>query len=302
MCHLFHLLCHLFRFLCHLFHCNNICKVGIIGYHNSMKLAIEHLPAAHRQRQSTAPKVTMSNALTRAAHGLSLPEMRLVALAVSKMNSRASATVPDGYGGTQTAPLVSELHARDYAEAFGGSINNGYHVLEKAAISLMKKQVAFFQEAHRRGNKKLKGTIIRVQWVGRSDYIKEEGKIIIYWYKDIVPHLLDLRKHFTVYRLAQIKHLKHKSAVRLLALLERFKSTGVAEYDLEDFCMSMDAAPSFKKNFGMLRRRIIDPAVTELNKHADLDVSYDTKKTGKKVTGLRFTFEPSKQKVLDLGI
>ena len=266
-----------------------------------MKHATEHLPATHRQRQSAAPKVTMSNALTRAAHGLSLPEMRLVALAVSKMNSRASATVPDGYGGTRPAPLVSELHARDYAEAFGVSENDGYKILEKAAISLMRKHVTFYSEAHRRGSKKLKDTIKRVQWVGSSEYVRNEGKIRIRWYDEIVPQLLGLRQHFTVYRLAQIKHLKHKSAVRLLPLLERFKSTGVAEYTVEDFCMSIEAAPSFQKNFGMLRRRIIEPAVRELNEHSDLLVTYETRKEGKKVVALRFAFKPNPQGTLDFG-
>lgn len=263
-----------------------------------MRHVSDHLPAL---RRSGHPKVTMSNALTRAAHGLSLPEMKLMALAVSKMDSKSSAKVPDGYGGTKIKTLVSELHAREYAEAFGVSESDGYKMLEKAALSLMKKHVTFYTEEHKRGGKKLVETIKRVQWVGSSEYIRQEGKIRIRWYDEIVPHLQDLRKHFTTYRLAQIKYLRHKSAVRLLALLERFKSTGEADYSVEDFCMSIEAAPSLRKDFGQLRRRIIDPAVQELNLHSDWSIEYNARKTGKKVTHLHFTFQPNLQRSLDFG-
>ena len=243
----------------------------------------------------------MSNAITIAAQRLSLPELRVVALAVSKLDSKSPATRQDSNGRYVPVELVSRLHARDYAEAFGVSEKDGYEVLKATATKLLQRLITFYIPAHKRDGKTIKETYRVVQWSSACEYTKGSGEIRIEWHKDVAPHLLGLQKHFTVYRLAQLRHLRHKSSVRLLALLERFKKTGVAHYELDDFCMSMDAAPSLQKNFGMLRTRIIEPAVKELNDHSDLIVKWEPIKTGRKITAMRFTFEPNPQGTLDFG-
>ena len=55
--------------------------------------------------------VTMSNALTRAGHGLSLSEKRIVAASIAKLDSRVSL-------GSQGVPF-SRLTAAEYSETFG---------------------------------------------------------------------------------------------------------------------------------------------------------------------------------------
>ena len=265
-----------------------------------MEHVTEHLPAAPRKGAGSS-LVTVSNALTRAAQRMSLPEMRILALAVSKLDSKAPAYERDRNGQLVPVALASVLHARDYAEAFGVSENDGYEVLKATALKLLRRLIIFYVPAHRRDGKDIKATMRAIQWASACEYMRGSGEIRIEWHKEVVPHLLGLQKHFTVYRLAQIRYLKHKSSIRLLALLEMFKKTGVAEFTLEDFCTSMDAAPSLQKTFGMLRKRIIEPAVQELNEHSDLLVTWVPKKTGRKITSLRFTFKPNPQGTLDFG-
>ena len=180
-----------------------------ICYNNSMKPVTESLPAPLRLRgRPSDPRVTMSNALTRAAHRLDLPEKRVVALAISKMDSRAPARTLDSNGRQVSAELVSRLHARDYADAFGVTESDGYKLLKSAALNLMRRLITFYIPAHKRDGKLIRETFRTVQWTSACEYTKGSGEIRIEWHKDVVPHLLGLQKHFTVYRLAQMKHLR----------------------------------------------------------------------------------------------
>ena len=62
----------------------------------------------------------------------------------------------------------------------------------------------------------------------------------------------------------------------------------------------MDAKPSHRKDFGMLRRSVIEPAVRELRDKDGFDVAWKAIKAGRKVTALEFTFEKSKQGRFDV--
>jgi len=77
--------------------------------------------------------VTMSNALIRAGHGLSLSEKRIVALAIAKMDSK---------GRLRTAPDISRIYAHEYAEAFEVAPNTAYEALQDAAKQLFKRQIS----------------------------------------------------------------------------------------------------------------------------------------------------------------
>ncbi|MFP4832907.1 replication initiation protein [Paraburkholderia sp. BR10879] len=56
----------------------------------------------------------------------------------------------------------------------------------------------------------------------------------------------------------------------------------------------MDAPPSCVKDFGQVRRRIIDVAVDELTGKDGLLIEWKpTKQGGRKVTGLEFRFKPN---------
>ncbi|MDF7606422.1 replication initiation protein, partial [Escherichia coli] len=74
-----------------------------------------------------------------------------------------------------------------------------------------------------------------------------------------------------------------------------FEKTGVAEYTIEDFAVSMDATPKQRENFAAIRRKIIEPAVKELNDKDGWVIQWQPIKAGRKVAKVRFTFKRDPQ-------
>jgi plasmid replication initiation protein len=237
--------------------------------------------------------VTMSNALTRAGHGLTLAEKRVVMMAVSKLDSMK--VMRPG----EMLPSV-KITAAEYAEIAEVDMRTAYEALQGAAKNLFERKLTFYEPAHKRNGKPLKPIRNDMRWVGRCQYHEGEGWVQLAWWPDLLPHLACLKKQFTTYQLQQASALRSVYSWRLLELLMRFKSTGKAEYTIEDFCTSMDATEKQRANFNNIRRRIIEPAVKELTEKDGWLIQWEPIKAGRKVKAVRFTFMRNPQGSLDL--
>lgn len=249
----------------------------------SKSKALEHYKADCPERDAGDRWITMTNALTRAGHGLSLAEKRIVMAAVSKMDSRR-AVMPG------TAP-VTRITAMEFAELFGVDTDTAYDQLQAAAKNLYQRSITVFQPSHKRGRKRIgdKGTVTRMRWVGRATYHEGEGWIELAWWHEVLPYLTGIKKQFTKYQLKQASALRSVYSWRLLELLTRFQSSGKAEYTIEDFKASMDAPPSLS-DFAQVKRRIIEPAVKELTEKDGWLIQWEPVKRGRRVASVRFTF------------
>lgn len=253
--------------------------------------ALANYDAADLERPTGERWVTMSNALTRAGHGLTLAEKRIVAAAVSKLDSRRA--MPPG-----EVPRT-RITAMEYAETFSVDLDTAYDQLRDAAKQLYKRSITFFEPAYKRNGKPLPPTMVQMRWVGSVKYQAGEGWVELAWWPDLMRHLIGLRKQFTTYQLQQASALRSVYSWRLLELLMRFESTGWAEYTIEDFKASMDAPPSLS-DFGQVKRRIIDPAVKELIEKDGWLIQWEPIKAGRKVKAVRFTFMRNPQVSLPL--
>ncbi len=240
------------------------------------RMPIEKPAHSAQQKERT---VWMSNALVRAAQGLNLAEKRITALAIAEIDRRA------------TSLPVTTLRALDYAKQYEVDEHTAYDALARAGKSLMRKQIRHIES---------NGTEELNQWVLRSKYKKHEGVVEIEWSPFVVPHLIQLKQNFTTYKLKQASALRSIHAWRMLELISQYKDTGKLAISLEDFAAAMEASAAQRANFAHMRRQIIEPALKELAEKDDLVVALERIKTGKKVTGLRFTFEKAKQQRLPL--
>lgn len=229
--------------------------------------------------------VNMSNALVRAAQGLSLTEKRIMSCAVAKLDSVRSWT-PE--------KLRVRLTAVEYAEAFGVDESTAYTQLQEGADKLFHRY-ASWTEKGRKGD-----IIVKSHWCGSVKYYKGEGWIELLFHHEIAPHLFLLRKQFTSYKLSQASALRSLYSWRLLELLMQFKSKGHLTITIEDFAEAMDAPQSMRANFAAMRRRIIEPAVKELTEKDHYILAWEPVKAGRRVKALKFDFKPDPQQRLDL--
>lgn len=252
---------------------------------SAMKRAVRSLVVVTESLGPGDSWVTMSNALTRAGHGLTLAEKRLVMLAVSKLDSMK--IMHPG----EMLPSV-KITAKEYADTYGLDPRSGdtYETLKAAAKALYGRSITFFEPAFRRNGEPLKPIRNDMRWVGRCQYHENEGWIQLAWWPDLLPSLLGLKKQFTSYQLQQANALRSVYSWRLLELLSRFKENGWAEYTIEDFTTSMDAPPSLLKDFGQVKRRIIEPAIKELQEKDGWNIQWSPIKAGRKVVKLNFVF------------
>ena len=248
-----------------------------------------YTPEAH---EAGSRWVTMSNALTRAGHGLSLGEKRLMAIAISKLDSRKGVRPGEA--------LSTRVSAAEYSEAYDVDINTAYEQLKEAGKHLYNRSITFYEPAFKRNGKPIKPTLVNMRWVGQADYQEGEGWIELHWWHAVLRHLVGLSKQFTSYQLQQTMAFRSAHSYKLLELLMRFKSTGWAEYSIEDFATSMDATEKQKADFAKIRTKIIEPAIKDLTEKDGWLIQWRPIKAGRKVKALRFDFMRNPQQRLDL--
>lgn len=245
-----------------------------------------------KQHALTTPEsdlqISMSNAVARSAQGLSLFEKRTVALAMGKTDSLSAQVLHKA----STQGWSVRLLALDYAESWQIAPKNAYVQLKEATEALMHRQAVFKTET-RRGQK-----ITRVNWVSKSVYHEGEGWVEIKFTPDIAPHLLGLRTRFTSYKLAQAGALRSLYAWRMLELFTSWQDKGKWVVDIEDFADSVEAPETYRKDFGQLRRRIIEPAIKELREKDNWLIEWEPIKAGRRVSSLSFRFARNPQQSL----
>lgn len=135
----------------------------------------------------------------------------------------------------------------------------------------------------------------KTRWISAIDYIPETGKVELYFAHRMLPYLSELRGQFTFYTLESIGAMNSIYAIRLYELLIQWKTTGIREIELGWLKKQFQIEgkyPSIKD----FKKRVIEPAIKEINEFSDIEVSWTQRKTGRKVTHLTFVFNQKASK------
>lgn len=230
--------------------------------------------------------VNMSNAVARSSQGLGLVEKRIIALGLAKTDSVPAADLARA----SREGWRIRFTAAEYAEAYDLTLEASYQQMQQAGEQFLKRTITRHEKDH-------KGRLIvhRYNWLTGTTYHKGEGWVEIRFSFEVAPHLLGLRSKFTSYKLKQAAALRSVYAWRLFECLQSWKKVGRWVVDIDDFIFIMEPPESIKKDFGQLRRRVIEPALKELREKDQIEINLDLVKAGRKVTGLCFTFRPNPQ-------
>ena len=229
------------------------------------------------------PLVVKDNALINASYNLELTEQRLILLAIISARE---------IGQGITAESKLEIHASDYAKHFNVSIDASYKALKEAVNNLFNRQFSYIAEYKRTG----KTGIVRSRWVSRVFYADELAILEITFAPDVVPLITRLEQHFTSYQLEQVTHLSSKYAIRLYELLIAWRDIGkTPQIALAEFRIKIGICDDEYKDMHNLKKRVLEPAIDQINEHTDITVTYDQHKAGRVITGFSFTFTQKKQ-------
>ena len=95
-----------------------------------------------------------------------------------------------------------------------------------------------------------------------------------------------------------LRRIKSKYSVALYELMKDYQNLGGYRISVEDFRKLMGIQPGQYEIFTMLRKRVLDKAVDEINGKTDLFVAYDLEKVGRKTLAVLFKVKKRNQSLL----
>jgi plasmid replication initiation protein len=222
-------------------------------------------------------QIVKSNHVIEASYRLTLNEQRLILLCIQQIKR-----------GQGISPMIGfNIRATDLVEAFGVNSKNAYSDLKEISDILFNRFLTIYQPDP--DEPKLEST--RTRWISAIDYIPSEGRVRLYFAPKVIPYISLLESGFTRYNLEYIAPMTSVYGVRFYELFkcwlmgEKSKKKNIRLDDLKEILDLKGLYPSIKD----FKAYVLDKGLTDVNSFTDLLVSYETKRTGRKITDLEFS-------------
>ncbi len=234
------------------------------------------------QVKKNAPLVTKSNALVEATYKLTLAEQRLLLAVIAKIDSRLGAQ-------EISADTKFEIVALEVSETYPVEQNKAYDLLREATERLYDRSIIIHtSDPDAPGEETTK-----TRWVHAVTYKPKHGVVDLYFAPKVIPHLTNLAREFTSYHLTNVSGMTSIYAIRLYELLVQWRTTGEREVPI-DWIKEQFLIPDDYTRIYDLKKRVIVPAVEQINTHSDISVKWTQRKQGRNVIAFVFTFGPKK--------
>jgi plasmid replication initiation protein len=218
--------------------------------------------------------VVKTNQLNSALQNLSLPEIRIVQLAI--VDARETNT-----GLSTDKPL--RIDALRYAEMFETTRQNGYKRMKEAEETLFNRRFSYIDD---------KGKVIKSRWIQQVRYLDDEGAIELVFTLAVVNGISRINgaeDFFTSYLLEQTASMDSIYSVRLYELLVQWKAAKqTPTFELEKFREQLGVEPSEYKAMCDFKKRVLQVGIDEINEKSDIKISYEQVKRGRSIAGFKF--------------
>ena len=231
---------------------------------------------------STQLTVVHSNDLVEASYSLSIDEMRLLNLALTKIDSR------------KPNPGVIDLYPQEFTEMFLIS-NNVWRCMRNAVDSIMSKPVSIIKP-----NDKGKLQKTNLVWLTKSTYGVNETdgtKISIKFSDEMTPYLFELKERFTAINFENASKLSTPFSFRLYSWLMEAKNLDNAKQgEAVNITLDLDW---IKERAGLVGRynrwdklkdKVIQPAVDQINTKTDISLDWQPIRKGKATHSVEFVY------------
>jgi plasmid replication initiation protein len=222
----------------------------------------------------------MANQIARARHALSLQEQRLFLWLVSRVEPFLDQEFSE-----------IELSVSSYASLFGrerqGCI---YTEMEQVTDGLLTKLLEIQMDEGRLRRK--------IQWLSRADYLQGKGLILIRLHADLKPFLLALKKQFAQVPLREVFSLRSRYAISFFQMCCSWDRSDKRSWTMSvpELREWLDIKEGELTTSGNLKAWVIEQARRELDERVSLSFRPEPIRSGRKVTGWKFSVIDNKPK------
>jgi len=226
--------------------------------------------------------VVHSNDLSEFSYSLSLDELRILNLALTKVDSRKSKTG------------VISIHASEFAEMYDLDRHNVYRNMRNALKEINRKpiKVPYLDDNN-------KPRVREKTWLTDLDYstLDDSDEVFIEFNPSIHEYLFELKSNFTSLNFQYVSQLNTPFSFRLYQWLNKARNLNkhqkgsTVEVELNvDWMKTVSGLDDKYNRWGDFKDRVIHPAVNQINSKSDLSVMYEPLKRSRSIYAVRFVY------------
>ena len=236
--------------------------------------------------------VVKSNRLVEASYRLTLNEQRIILYAICRSREEQKGLFPH-----EPVVITADAFAKHFPSI---DKSNVYLQLKDAMDALYDRSVTLHETDEDTGLPQVSKT----RWISKASYIDGAGRIKIVFTADVIKYITRLEKEFTSYQLEKVGNMTSFYAVRIYEMLAQNREIGNRTLNLKSLRETLQIGPDEYKLTADFIRKVIEVAVDQINKHSDLNVKYEPKKTGRAITDFVFKIKtkdvkPKRQALTD---
>lgn len=238
-----------------------------------------------------------SNQLIESCYNLTTAQNRLLYLAMSKLETRI---LDKNLNIKQVEDLILtsrfdliNIDVISYKKIFKLNSNSLYSELEKIATDLYESEIIYLDD---------KGDILRKRWVITCKYDKDKKGVLLQFHPDLIRDLLVMKSEYTRMIFDEFADkIKNKHAFRIYELCKQYLNLGYRDFYIDDLRFKLDLRDDEYSRYCDLKTKVINKAITEINKYTDLEIEYlELEKTKRTVSKIRLKIKKVKQKQISV--
>ena len=128
-----------------------------------------------------------------------------------------------------------------------------------------------------------------MRWIYRKQFNKKTASVTLYFSPEIIPYLSQLKSNFTKYKFEWVNNFSNQYSIRIYELLVQWMIKGEVEFELDKLKSILDLVEMYPRTNNFIQR-VIKPSIEEINKHSNIEATFQTKKIGKTISHIQFKF------------
>lgn len=213
--------------------------------------------------------IRKDNFIITASYKLTLNEQRIVLTAIAKIPFN------------QEIPRKITITAQEFLKCFPDINEKNVHREMKEAVENLWNRSIKIEDPNQKEE---------FRWISsKITYKKGDGRVDFSFSSEVIPYLQHLKDRFTKYKIEDVSNFKSVYSIRLYEMILQFKSTSIFIINIENFRERLGILNKYS-DYLNLRRRVIEPAINELNEKSLFNVTFKGVREGRAIKNLEFFF------------